>query len=295
MLYSMPPTVMPGRGLLGEDQTIDTPDGRGIRAMVRGTGNDLVVLEAGLGISGLYWAAVHEALAASVRVVAYERAGFGGSDPDDHARTLARMASDLETVIDAFPHRRLVLVGHSWGGPIVRTLAGSLADRGQPVSGLVLVDPSDENSDMYFSGSARLGFAVQAALMMPLARLRLLPRIVRAQTAGLAEPVRRAVIEASSSLNAARGTAAEQRHVIEELRDLRDSPGDYGTVPTRVISGLRASRIDAKARASITQAHQTTVNEHAGARLVPAFQSGHQIPITEPALIVAQALDLLDD
>lgn len=270
-----------------------TPDDRRIRAMVRGAGDDLVVLEAGLGISGLYWGAVHEALAPSVRVVAYERAGFGGSDPDDYPRTLTRLASDLETVIGAFPHRRLVLVGHSWGGPIVRTVAASFFDRVLPVSGLVLVDPSDENSEMYFSGSARLAFAAQGALMVPLARLGLLSRITRGQTVGLAEPFRREVIAASSSPSAARATAAEMRHVVDGLRALRESPRTLGTVPLRVISGQQASRIDAKARASIMQAHRDTVSQNVGARLIPASQSGHLIPVTEPGLIVAQALETL--
>lgn len=277
---------------------IRTPDGRRLRSMVRGMGEDLVVLEVGLGISGLYWGAVHEMLTGSVRddsvcVVAYERAGFGGSDPDDRPRTLARLASDLDTVIDAFPHRRLVLVGHSWGGPIVRTVAVARAGRGVPVTGLVLVDPSDENSDLYFSRSTRVGFAVQAALMVPLARLRLLSLIARGQTSGLPEPVRRAVIEASFSSKAAGATVAEQRHVIDGLRALRASPRSLGATPARIISGQQATRIDARARASILRAHQDTMDQNEGARLVPATRSGHLIPMTEPDLIVAQVLEIL--
>ena len=105
--------MIPGEGLLGEDRMLDLSDDRRIRTMVRGGANDLVVLEAGLGFSGLCWGLVHQALAARTRVIAYERSGFGGSDPDRRPRTLARLAADLDSVIDAFPHRRLVLVGHS--------------------------------------------------------------------------------------------------------------------------------------------------------------------------------------
>ena len=47
--------------------------------MTAGGGDDLVVLEAGLGASGLYWGPVHRELAQHVRVVAYERAGYGAS------------------------------------------------------------------------------------------------------------------------------------------------------------------------------------------------------------------------
>lgn len=112
-------------GLLGRDVTVTTADGRRLHSMVAGDGDgdDLVVLEAGLGGSGLTWGLVHGILARTHRVVAYDRAGLGDSDPDPAPRDLDRLADDLEAVIAAFPHRRLVLAGHSWGGPIVRVVA----------------------------------------------------------------------------------------------------------------------------------------------------------------------------
>ncbi|RIJ44037.1 alpha/beta fold hydrolase, partial [Clavibacter lycopersici] len=136
----------PGAGLLGRDVTVTTADGRRLRAMVAGDGDDLVVLEAGLGGSGLTWGPVHGILARTHRVVAYDRAGLGGSDPDPAPRDLDRLADDLEAVVAAFPHRRLVLVGHSWGGPVVRVAAARRIARGLPTAGVVLVDPSDERA-----------------------------------------------------------------------------------------------------------------------------------------------------
>ena len=290
----MPVDMIPGQGLLGEDRVLNASDGRRIRTMVRGDADDLVVLEAGLGFSGLYWGLVHESLAARTRVIAYERAGFGGSDPDRRPRTLARFAADLDSVIDAFPHRRLVLVGHSWGGPIVRTVAALRLQRGLPLNGLVLVDQSDENSEMYFSSFARFQFAAQAAMMVPLARLRLLALFSRRLIAGLPEPLRRAVIAASFSPTAARATAAELRHMIDGLRSLRESPRVLGDVPIRVISGQQAGILDAKIRASIIQAHKATVSQNPGARFIPADGSGHMVPVTEPGLVASEVLALLN-
>ncbi|MFT7765052.1 alpha/beta fold hydrolase [Clavibacter tessellarius] len=74
-------------GLLGRDVAVTTPDGRRLRAMIGGVGDDLVLLEAGLGGSGLTWALVHGILARSHRVVAYGRAGLGSSDPDPARRS----------------------------------------------------------------------------------------------------------------------------------------------------------------------------------------------------------------
>ncbi|WP_394275527.1 alpha/beta fold hydrolase [Luteococcus sp.] len=99
-----------------------------------------VVLESGLGLSGLCWAPVANLLGGRVRVVAYDRAGYGTSTPGVGARTLDALAAGLVRVIEAQDARDVVLVGHSWGGPIVRR-AVQLMPAGA-VSALVLVDPS---------------------------------------------------------------------------------------------------------------------------------------------------------
>lgn len=291
-------TSLPGAGLLGEDRMLRTPDGRLLRAMVRGHGDGLVVLESGLGMSGLYWGLVQPGIAEHARVVAYERAGLGGSDPDPRPRGLERLADDLDVVIEAFPHRRLTLVGHSWGGPIVRTAAARRLVAGRPLDGIVLVDQTDEHADLYFSFLARALFAVQAATTVPFARMGVLSALSKGMVHGLPEPLDRAVLEASCSLTAAKETRAELSRLIPELRRLRDHPLSLGDVPVRVISGhaspsgRRAS--DQRIRAALTAAHAATALRHPNAQLVPADRSEHLIPATEPELIVAQVRALLD-
>src|SRR5699024_4454602 len=112
------------------EQWVATTDGRQLRAVVAGTGTDLVVrgaglvgigtnlvvLETGLGAARLTWGPVMEHLAPHCRVVAYDRAGYGRSDPGPGPRDLSRLADDLLAVVGAVDHSRLVLAGHSWGG-----------------------------------------------------------------------------------------------------------------------------------------------------------------------------------
>lgn len=286
---------MIGRGLLGEDRFIGTPDGRSLRIMIAGEGDDLVVLEAGLGMSGLYWGPVHRVIAQHARVLAYERSGFGASTPDPgHQRGLARLADDLQTVINAIPHRRLVLVGHSWGGPIVRTAAAARLIQGRTVNGLVLVDQSDEHAaDLYTSRTVRAADTLQRALLAPLARLRLLAPLLRAQLAALPAPLLDAVVVSSSSVDAARASAAELVHVADELQRLHDDPLDLGDLPISVISGQQHTRLDRRLRARIVQAHRETATSHPGAHFVAAEHSGHLVPITEPALVAEEALSYL--
>ena len=282
-----------GAGLLGEDHAIETGDGRWLRAMVGGSGPDLVVLEGGLGVSGLYWGSVHERVARHARVVAYERAGFNGSDSDPGVRDLARLADDLETVIDRFPCRRLVLVGHSWGGPIVRAVAARRVENGRSLSGLVLVDQSDEHADVYFSRLVGWQFAAQAALMVPLARLKLLAPLSRGSLAGLPGVLRTAAATASSSINAARATAAEQRHVVRGLSDLRANPPALGDTPVCVLSGALAGALRGKSRAALVQAHRTTALAHPRWSFVSATRSEHMIPVTEPELIATNIINFM--
>ncbi|MGY2897027.1 alpha/beta fold hydrolase [Deinococcus sp. UYEF24] len=79
-------------------------------------------------------------LAASRRVIAYDRAGIGGSSAPDHDRTLEELHAELNAVLNvcqlACPP---VLVGHSLGGLLAYTFA-----RRNPnaLSGLVLLDPT---------------------------------------------------------------------------------------------------------------------------------------------------------
>ncbi|OUE27012.1 alpha/beta fold hydrolase [Clavibacter michiganensis] len=285
----------PRPGLLGHDVTVTTADGRRLRAMVTGDGDDLVVLEAGLGGSGLTWGPVHGILARTHRVVAYDRAGLGGSEPDPAPRDLARLADDLEAVIAAFPHRRLVLVGHSWGGPVVRVVASRRIARGLATAGVVLVDPSDERARAYSGPLVRVAFGAQAALLVPLARLGLLAPLHRIALAGLPSPLLAAAAAAAGSVPAARATAAEQRHVLPGLASLAARPGTASTlpgVPVRVISGTASGPLTRRQRADLVRAHRASAAAMDGT-WIPAPRSEHMVPVTDPDVVAVASTGLL--
>lgn len=107
----------------------------------RKPGQTVVVFESGAGTEIDHWGGVLPAVAAFAPVLAYERPGIGQSEWDGRPPTpehsVAVLRSLLATLDVPPPY---VLVGHSWGGILVRYFAGRHPD---DVAGLVYIDPSD--------------------------------------------------------------------------------------------------------------------------------------------------------
>jgi len=120
-----------------------------------GEGSPTVVLDAGLGGFSLDWSLVQPELAATTRVCAYDRAGYGWSDPSPHARTPSQIADELHTLlVNAGIQGPYVLVGHSAAGKHVRLFASRYP---QAVVGMVLVDARHESVDTNRSPEALAG------------------------------------------------------------------------------------------------------------------------------------------
>ena len=109
----------------------------------QGEGEATVLFEAGLGGSSMEWIPVQQLVAEHARACIYDRAGYAWSDPSpfpSHAVELSREADLLLDRIGATGP--VLLVGHSFGGFIVRELA---LRREADMIGMVLVDASHED------------------------------------------------------------------------------------------------------------------------------------------------------
>lgn len=115
---------------------------------VAGDGDETFVLVHGLASDQRAWSAVVERLAPHARVVTFDLAGAGRSDPAawDPARhgRLEGYAEDLLAVLEAFGGPRPVVVGHSVGGALA--LLASLAAPSR-VARAVLLAPSPRYLD----------------------------------------------------------------------------------------------------------------------------------------------------
>lgn len=128
-------------------QSLDTlparVEGRRIHMVSSGQGAPTVVLEAGLTGTSQTWSRVQSELARTHRVVAYDRAGLGQSEPSARPRTSRAIVEELREALRSVgvgpPY---ILVGHSAGGLHARVFAGLYPAE---VAGLVLVDPGPED------------------------------------------------------------------------------------------------------------------------------------------------------
>src|SRR5688572_6341570 len=197
--------------------TARTRDGRTLHYVSTGEGRPTVVFESGMGASRSAWGGVVPVVAERARCVAYDRAGLGRSPAATGDRRLANLVADLVDLLEHLDDGPYLLVGHSWGGPILRQLT---AERPELVAGLVLVDQTDERCDLYFDKTA-LRQQRWAAKSLPfLARTRLLRLQVSATTKGLPPEVRAASLAEDTTLAAARGMQAEFAHLESDLRGL---------------------------------------------------------------------------
>lgn len=134
---------------------------RVVHQVQAGHGHPAVVLEAGLNNGAASWERVMPLLARHLRVVAYDRAGIGGSAPAPGLVTIDRQLDDLASVITGLDGGPCILAGHSWGGVLVQLLAYRRPDL---VAGLVLVDPGHEDMDSALPRPIRWGWRLLNAV-----------------------------------------------------------------------------------------------------------------------------------
>ncbi|MFD0672766.1 alpha/beta fold hydrolase [Cohnella sp. GCM10027633] len=275
----------------GDSRYIRTADGRRLHYMEKGEGDVTVVFESGMGFSRSTWGLVQPLVASHARAVVYDRAGTGRSEPDPESRTLERIADDLNGLLTELGPGPFILVGHSWGGPIVRTAAALDPTR---IRGLVLVDPSDEHCELYFAEASLKHFARMNKLIPLLARLglyRLMGSVPgRVQPPDVYSDHRRE----DFTVQAAKAMVAEGLPFVAELQALRDRAIPLGETEVALISGTHVSRMERKIRPALHEAHRKTVAALPAGRLIEATRSGHMINYSEPGLIADEIKRMID-
>ena len=231
-------------------------------------GVPVVVLEAGGGDYSAAWEWVLPELASETMTCAYDRAGYGWTDPGPRPRTAKRMAAELHALLaNAEIPPPYVLVAHSFGGFPARRFA---VDYPHETAGLVLVDATDETTPFFtpvltvFSVGLRIE-ALRTALN-PQSSLR------------LGRPHGRSLSTFSAELFALPAT----------IRQVRSAPEDLGDLPLFVISASYEPETD-----QVTMVQRDVMTQWSRNSRYLFIESGHAIHQEHPEVVVQAVRTLL--
>jgi len=290
-----------------------------LHLVTAGEGTPAVVLDAALGASSVSWSLVQPAVAQFTRVCSYDRAGFGWSDAGPLPRTARRIASELRTLLSiAAVPPPYVLVGHSFGGIVMRVFAH---DYRADVVGLVLVDPAhaedwvapapkerhkiDRGVSLcrYGAAATRMGVARAVAALVSMGAYGIARGLVKVtsrgalsrEDEGILAPIWKLPREARAPLaqfwtqtKFFEALGSQIASICESAAEAVEAESQgYGDLPLVTISSsdpgdYRLAQQDSLARRSSRGRH------------VIASNSGHWIPLDEPALVVSEIRDMVE-
>lgn len=291
------PYLDPGTGLT--EQLVRLPDGRRLRAVMAGEGDGpLVVFEAGMSGPAATWIHTQREVSARTRTLSYDRAGYGGSDVDPHDRTLERIVDDLTALLDTLGETLpVILVGHSWGGPIIRLFADRHPER---VAGLVFVDATvaetmpERNAKTLtraFSAMAVLARAgsVGKGLIMKMS-------LPHGPSPALSQSDMDIMTRDYVCAKAMRTGAREAAQIIVALPTLRRLQATgTPTVPTVCVQGGRVDRGMAAVRPKLNQTAADLMAAVPLGRVVVVEEAGHLVPQECPDAVRQVIFDVLDE
>ena len=139
------------------DSTVRTPGGRSLRVQEGGDsrGRPVLVHSGTPNSRHLYGPHLELALEQGIRLISYDRPGYGGSTPRP-GRTIADCAADVRTIADALDIDQFAIWGISGGGPHALACAALLPDRLVAVASLASPAPYDAAGLDYFAGMGEL-------------------------------------------------------------------------------------------------------------------------------------------
>jgi pimeloyl-ACP methyl ester carboxylesterase len=256
-----------------------------------GSGDTCVVFESGNGSGRTLWDPVLPLLRDIAHTAAYDRAGRGRSSRAEPPQSLDDMAATLVALVKALAPSRVILVGHSMGGLIVRRAAGQLSPR---AAGLVLVDPTPDAAPIYDDWAATASrtdriLAVQQAL----ARCRpLMRRLTRSYGRMFPPDTYGAMLAEDFTPAGVAQTRRELRAFATGVAEFRSRPPRPPECDVIVISATRANRFQAR-NLDIIRDYQRQYAEQVGGQFEDA-DSEHIVPVERPGQVAAAIRRLAD-
>jgi len=252
-----------------------------------GNGDVTVLFEAGLGGSSLEWGGIQEALSQQAVTCSYDRAGYAWSDPSPYPRTASQLAREAARMLTKLKiSGPLLLVGHSFGGFVIRELA---LRTDLDVVGMVLVDASHEDQLVELEGKGKTrvmpstGNFVLKAVDVP----ENFPEVVRRKIQALGRM--------RKTYAATHGEMSEFRRSTDQVREHRQQVDYPIIVLTRGIDPFPDTPQGREKNTIWNKLQDDLALLSKNGKRVTAERSGHHIHADEPELVISSIEAILDE
>ena len=231
-------------------------------------GNITILFESGGGMDSTEWSKLAPEIASKTgaTIVTYDRPGFGKSDLPEIPYD---MRTETKWLLDGLKklglEKNLILVGHSYGGWLIRLIASMYP---QNISGMVFVDPfSNEFVDIlgvkYLDNHPMVG-KHPFDTSHPEKLTKIQRALIRMVSDGLQ-----------------RKTEIMRKTTIPE------------EIPVRLITCGKSFLPKPEEQMAWRRAHEQIVSKIKGAKLIVAEQSGHMIPFEQPGIIIETIIEVI--
>lgn len=263
-----------------------------------GQGSPTVILEAGVPEWSVHWRPVQEGVAQFTRVCSYDRAGYGWSEPGPKPRSAEQIVGELHALLAAAGEKGpFVLAAHSFWGP-----AALLYQHDFPaeVAGIVLVEswspkmfsPTPDAIKQSLSVTDSLAKMAPYGLVRVLANSQLLPLDTILRTDLLPADLRPAVKNAGLGANLWNTVGDEYRAMPDDAEQFK-ALGKLGDLPLAVIKAGKHEPGFYVREPIWEQAQQELAGLSVDSQLVIAGESGHNVQLQQPDLVVKAIQDIL--
>ncbi|MCJ1407246.1 hypothetical protein MMC19_001317 [Ptychographa xylographoides] len=280
-----------------------------ISGPTRKSGAPLAIVFNGLGGGTFTWPAVMRGVSAFARILVYERTGCGRSEkePSPTPRTSVAIAEELSTLLKAVDQEPpYVLIAQSYGGVLCREF---LAQRPHDVVGLCLIDTNTEDTHR----DRPIPMEAFGAMMAGLDTNMVLDAAGRAKLTP--EEVQELLVDGKSDYGN-EYAGLEQQSYVSSMNDLA-AHKQYenqvlGDKPVSVVKGNSYKDIQMIYDAAVAKGNGTEEQRKqmmqmiesmeevevklqkdqlrlsSTGRLVVAKESGHNVQVTEPEVVVGE-------
>ena len=264
-----------------------------------GQGSPTVILEAGVPEWSLHWRPVQEGVARYTRVCSYDRAGYGWSEPGPKPRSAEQIVGELHALLAGAGEKGpFVLAAHSFWGP-----AALLYQHDYPaeVAGIVLVEswsprmfsPTPTAIQQSLSVTDGLGKMAPYGLVRMLDNMNLLPLDAILRTDLLPADLRPALKSAALGADLWNTMGNEYRAMATDAEQFK-ALGQLGALPLVVIRAGKHEPGFYVLEPAWEQAQQELAGLSTDSQIIVAADSGHNVQLQQPDLVVKAIQDIVD-